>query len=366
MQKTLAGGVRVLAVLVLGSRVLATTPGAMDLSQRYAEAVTKITTESPASSNLVYHDFPPFGAEWDAMAAVSFEKNGPMLALMREIRMEGEAGKAQKFETLDLPLLNKVRELANVTGDAALWAQQQGHDAEALEFVRDARWLAKSLREARPTENAIVTLLVAEGIEALCMHRLSIIASGLKFTADDQGRAVETEQVHALIMNLLDQVKADKKMDALSEKLSDAGAASRMKETFNRVNAERTMAAMSLACHLYRNERGEWPANGKALLESGFLPKEMVDPWGDGKEAIGYALVKQALPDGSDRPLVYTRCNADDGLMYKVAQPEYGFYIGDGSSRPIKQQKRGGQFRDIAAWTPTGEAAFGPAMRKLE
>jgi len=77
-------------------------------------------------------------------------------------------------------------------------------------------------------------------------------------------------------------------------------------------------------------------------------------------------LIGAGLPDGSDRPLVYCRCGAVDGLFFRIDQPEYGFYNGDGSPLPANQQKHGGQFRDVASWVPDPKKSPGPTTRPLQ
>ena len=103
-------------------------------------------------------------------------------------------------------------------------------------------------------------------------------------------------------------------------------------ETYNRINAERGLAAMSLACHLYRFDNGDWPKSLDDLRT--YMPGMPIDPWGDGTQTLGYVLIKRGLPDGSDRPLVYSRAAMKDGLFYRNDWPNYSWYFGDGSHRP--------------------------------
>jgi hypothetical protein len=138
----------------------------------------------------------------------------------------------------------------------------------------------------------------------------------------------------------------------------------RILETVHRMQTERDLAAMSLAAHVYQYKFGRWPANLDELKTE--LPRVPVDPWGDGKQTLGYALVAHGLPDGSDRPLVYSRCWLKDGLFFRTDEPHYSFYNSDGSKLPIAQQKRGGQFRDVANWVPVEGTNAGATTRPLE
>ncbi len=124
------------------------------------------------------------------------------------------------------------------------------------------------------------------------------------------------------------------------------------------------MAAMSLACHLYRFDNGHWPGSLDDL--SAYLPEMPIDPFGDGKQTLGYALIKRGLPNGSDRPLVYSRGDMKDGLFFRTDVPAYSFYFGDGSNKPSRNQKQGGQFRDVASWAPEAGTHPAPTTRPLE
>jgi hypothetical protein len=90
------------------------------------------------------------------------------------------------------------------------------------------------------------------------------------------------------------------------------------------------------------------------------LPRAIVDPWGDGKQALGYALIKGGSPDWSDRPLVYSRCYAPDGLAYPANRAKYSFYNDDGTDRISGKEQPFGQFRDVTRWEPVAGYS-GPA-----
>ncbi|MDB5324816.1 MAG: hypothetical protein JWM57_385, partial [Phycisphaerales bacterium] len=129
-----------------------------------------------------------------------------------------------------------------------------------------------------------------------------------------------------------------------------AGAEKRIRETINRWNADKTLAAMSLACQLYYADQGTWPEQAADLVP-GYLPLIPIDPWGDGKQTFGYVLVAKGRPDGADRPLVFDRCESSDGLSFTTTRPLYDFYTGDGSNDPENQRRHLGQYRDVSAWT---------------
>jgi hypothetical protein len=185
----------------------------------------------------------------------------------------------------------------------------------------------------------------------------------LKFTSDPRNTVdLNIKTANDLIGYMLDQRDPEKQ---LVEVLGPQGSAAwkdpaldikRLIETMNRVNAERTFVAMSLACQLYRNDNGAWPASVKDLKPK-YLSHVPIDPWGNGRETFGYVVIKGGLPDGSDRPLVYSRCRSTDGLAYRLDEPQYGYYQGDGSDRAQGQKPAQlGQFRDLARWEPKGIA----------
>jgi len=118
-----------------------------------------------------------------------------------------------------------------------------------------------------------------------------------------------------------------------------------------------------LACHLYKFQKGVWPSRLDDLVPD-YLPSVLGDPATDGKQAMGYILIKNGLPDGSERPLVYFRENDPDGLFYRLDTPEFGFYFGDGTARPSAEQRNGGEFIDIALWKPP-EQLSGPTTQAL-
>ena len=72
-----------------------------------------------------------------------------------------------------------------------------------------------------------------------------------------------------------------------------------------RVRAERRAAAVSLAAQLYRADHGRWPADLAALVPA-YLPAVPADPFSPGGAPLRYLLARNALPDGRDRPVVYT------------------------------------------------------------
>jgi hypothetical protein len=340
-----------------------------DAAALYARAAGAIKVRCPASTNNSFPDYPPFGPLWERIAKQAWDANAPARALAHDARSHPAA----HWPDGDDPrLLNKLRALANDLGDAALYRHTLADDAAAITIARDALHLGELLEE-RPSKTLLRTL-VGAGVTALATNRLQVIASGVALTRDaNDAQFLHVKSAQDLIAHLLDQRDPQQQ---LTEILGPRGTGrwndpkvgvERLTETLNRANAERTFAAMSLACQLFRFDKGRWPAGLDELFPD-YLPRVPKDPWGDGRQTFGYALLKAALPDGGDRPLLYSRCNATDGLRYRTDAPQYSFY-----NNPRTQTENGprilqtGQFRDVARWAPPpGPDNASPRLKPLE
>jgi hypothetical protein len=311
---------------------------------------------SPAASNLNYREYPPYPPEWINMEKVDFPANAQARALAHQARsIEQASWPKRNQQAPNIPYLNSCRALSNELADAALYQQSQHDDAAAFETLLD-QWHLAELLENEPGRT-LVRFLVSIGIRAQCCNRLEIITSGANLTNDpDDGKDLQTKVARQLIAEVLAQ--QDAKTEVYLVLQEEGGAFNniikptldRIIETDNRVNTERNLTAMSLACHLYRFDKGAWPTSVDDLKD--YLPSVPIDPWGDGKQTLGYVLIKGGRPNGSDRPLVYSRCGMKDGLFFRDDEPKYSFYTSDGSKQPAALQKQGGQFRDVTNWAP--------------
>jgi hypothetical protein len=312
---------------------------------------------APSASNLNYREYPPYPPEWINMEKVDFAANAQARALAHQARTIEQASWPKRGQQgANVSYLNNCRALSNELADAALY-QSTGHDdAAAVETLLD-QWHLVELLENQP-DKTLVRFLVSIGIRAQCCVRLEIVTSGAKLTNNpDDGKDLQTKVARQLIAELLAREDAKTEVNVVLHE--EGGAANniiikpvldRIIETDSRVNTERDLAAMSMACHLYRFDKGSWPTSPDELKD--YLPGLPIDPWGNGKQTLGYVLIEKGLPDGSDRPLVYSRCGMKDGLFFRVDEPKYSYYTGDGSKRPAALQKQGGQFRDVADWMP--------------
>jgi hypothetical protein len=166
----------------------------------------------PSSSNLYWAEYPPYSPAWHKLAAAAFTANQPAFAKARAARPFARAdwGLSYVNPLLSPPTttLNTTRELANQLADAALYQHVQANDAAAVEHARDALHLARSLDQ----ETTLIHHLVAEGIEAVALQRLIVIAPGMRIIPGDDvpaGAAVPSGaatrgQIEAIIRDLLE------------------------------------------------------------------------------------------------------------------------------------------------------------------
>jgi hypothetical protein len=129
----------------------------------------------------------------------------------------------------------------------------------------------------------------------------------------------------------------------LSSNLIGGLSVSRAIERNMQLRAERRMAAVSLAAQLYRADHGTWPPTLEALVPK-YLPQVPRDPLAANGAALGYLLVPRALPDGADRPVVYSvgrdgkNETPDASVLPKT--PSFGV------------QRGRDEWRDLSRWVP--------------
>ncbi|HEY1629249.1 MAG TPA: hypothetical protein VGF52_05285, partial [Tepidisphaeraceae bacterium] len=165
---------------------------AADYLNRAAAAIN-LNAEPPAASNMFYPGYLPMPAEWYAVAGKAVAANQTPLQLTRQARQHRPVDWKIHFASPTnlfsiLPRLNPQRELANLLADTALEEHLTGNDSEAIETIRDLFAQSDAL-DQRPI---LISHLVAIGIRALGLHRLQLIAPGLRL-ADDPSPAPTTQ-----------------------------------------------------------------------------------------------------------------------------------------------------------------------------
>jgi hypothetical protein len=330
-----------------------------DAATLYAQANAECKVDSPASTNMIYPDYPPYSPEWQKVEGDAFAANQHAYELAHQA---AAIARADWPQGTDVKYLNPLRNLANQLGDAALYLDLKGEDAQAISKINDLLHLADLLDGGDNTK--AVQALVADGIRLLAMSRLMVVTSAIRLTKDPADtNDVQLDAARQLVTRLLDQTSAADQMKRISKSYSQpilvGGSGQRFLIVLLRTNMERSLAAMSLACHIFYSEHDRWPTSVDELIQNE-VSNPLIDPFGNGEQSLGYTLIKGGLPDGTDRPQVYSRCNSGDGLFFRLDEPEYGYYVDDGT--PNKRQ--GGQFRDVARWAP-GKPLIGATTQAL-
>ncbi|HEX4125461.1 MAG TPA: hypothetical protein VHY37_12090 [Tepidisphaeraceae bacterium] len=396
----------VIATILLAASALmaqspATAPATMPSADAYAlykkadamfrDLWTQQKIESPSNSNDTFPPYPPFGAEWLAMEKTDYIASGAARDLVHQAAAIDHADwpvfdfseTDVKGEGAQLKYLSQCRDIANNLRDAALYQSLYLNDQPAaIHTLQDSQHMALLLQN-QPNK-LLVRELVAQGIYALNVLTSNTIISDVRITSDPANRHDLPESLAKQWMaDLLDHPSAQAQFDSAVDieyrqaKLQHATtlpedryrkspitepAVALILLEIQRLDAERDMSAMSVAAHLYQCQHGRWPANAAELaMVMGTLP---IDPFGNGKQSLGYALIPHGLPDGSNRPMVYSREGAEDGLFYFSNRPHYDYYRPD-STKQYTHQKQGGEFRDIARWTPPANTPAGPTTRTL-
>ena len=133
----------------------------------------------------------------------------------------------------------------------------------------------------------------------------------------------------------------------LSNSLFGATTLGRAIDQHMRLRADRRMTAVSLAAQLYRADNGHWPPSIDAMVPR-YLPAVPADPMAADGRPLKYLLVRDGLPGGGDRPLVYSvgRNGVDDtpDLTVLPNSPWSGWHNGRD------------EYRDLARWVPVAPA----------
>ncbi len=263
--------------------------------------------------------------------------------------------------------LNDFHNLANEMADAAIWEHLQGDDAHAIETVRDLLHLSLLVRQSR--HQPVISQLLSIAFDAIAMDRLNVIVATVHLTNNpEETKNLSVLTARALIDELatyqLDSAQLDREVNSETgpDKLSP-GSVERLKMQATRSAVEIDMTRLNLACHLYRHDHATWPASLDDL--HAYMPQVPIDRLGDGKQKIGYVVIRRGLPDGADRPLIYSRYGSAGPLYYQSAQPEYSSYTNDDPVTGKPDFKAGGQFRDVAGWSPADPDHAPPTTRPV-
>jgi hypothetical protein len=115
-----------------------------------------------------------------------------------------------------------------------------------------------------------------------------------------------------------------------------------------RTRMERRLAAVALAFRLYRVDHGDrFPPSLEALVPQ-YLPQVPVDPAAPNGRPLRYLVIKGGLPDGEDRPIVYSVGTDGVDSTSEVGPARSGL-----PNQPVYDYCRGvDQWRDLKRWAP--------------
>lgn len=164
------------------------------------------SVESPLHSGGEFPGYPPYGDEWEALAAASEEKNAaafPLARKARQLRRAQLRPEAPRVDPVGRIRYQDARRLANALVDGAMYLDLRGDDGEAVERLRDVVHLGRATRQ----DPFIISLLVGMGFDSLAAEATQTIAPGLTITNDDSASdgSATAAQVRALIAALLDE-----------------------------------------------------------------------------------------------------------------------------------------------------------------
>ncbi|MGA2231657.1 MAG: hypothetical protein ABSH22_12225 [Tepidisphaeraceae bacterium] len=313
----------------------------------YIRAANLIVVHSPLETAEIFPAYPPFGPKWNAMAKAAFEQNAPALQLARQAQGIDSATWSTDMKNL-LPDLNACAAMSREMADAAYYQHFHGNDAGAFESIQDILHESAILRAYSPAHQQIRSLM-SGGVSGWAARVLMIIAPRVRLTSDPNDvQGLEISRAKEIIAILLNQEDPAAEMygPATRPAATDRAFIYQV-EMLNRDSAECTFAALSLACQLFAFDHHRWP-DALDELKPAYLSAIPIDPWGDGRQTYGYVIIKRGLPDGGNRPLLYNRCQSQNGLFYAANCPSCEFYF-----ELVHGSKHGGQFRDVAAW-PAG------------
>lgn len=304
---------------------------------------------SPAESVLIYAEYPPYPPQWHQLENSAYEFNATAFAKARAARSRDIANwpalQRDAAGRIDMSYINGCRALANEVADAALQEHLRGDDAAAIERFKDLLHLADLLDG--PRDPKIIRSLVAIGVRAVAMSRMEVIIADVALTTDPADKkelqvATATDLIRQ-VFNVNDAAQRYENLFRKSQAEEQWTTAHRDRAVvqLHRAQMEMNLAAMSLACHLFRLDKHRWPATVEDVTT--YLPARPRDAWGP----MGYVVVRLDRPGAPERPLVYSRCDATGELFYPTNEPQYSWFPG-----VAPNHKQGGQFRDVSHWVP--------------
>ncbi len=292
-------------------------------------------------------------AHWQGDDAQAIERIGDLLHLARQTRRKGDLMAYLVAAGIDGVADSCAAMIAPDLNTAPIPA---GHERKKASEAQIRALIGQLLDETDETAAARQMVLTER---CLLMEKL-VSGSGTSWVMRPEMKQVFAEVLPAL--DILGHARAAPSAGALPKATGQVGAASpnpprlagfsywasrgyfnRLPRTRFTVHLAHRQAAISLAVQLYRFHHSAWPVNLAALVPE-YLPAVPTDPTALVTAPIGYAILPKALPDGSDRPVLYSAS--------ALKRPDGTFWPGTIPQEPNFGTSEGASVIDLSRWAP--------------
>lgn len=225
---------------------------------------------------------------------------------------------------------------------AAVWGVENAMTAELIETIAGDVWALRPLKNQTLADTAAANLAIA----SLVTER-SAPAAMRRFDRLDLPMPVDDPELTLFSVG----PRKPRQLPNYSRWFGMLATDQTLRRTVGvqyRALAERRTTALIVTLQLYRADHGgQWPAT-LAELAPHYLPAIPSDPFHEDGRAIGYVILRGALPDGGDRPLVYFDVGPDHSEAIDT-EPMIGWQSSRADSDPEVFIR---QYRDVARWSP--------------
>lgn len=165
----------------------------------------KAGVEPPSQSNLDFEDSPPYPYGWHQAAKAAIAANQQTLGAVRQARelnaFDWNIAIGSPLMAITLPHLSPARQLTFLLVDAAAYSHVNDNDGQAIEYLRDAMQVGRSI-DSQPF---LISHIVSNGIRSTIASKTLAIAPTLRVRATNvqDATAASPEQVRALMADLL-------------------------------------------------------------------------------------------------------------------------------------------------------------------
>lgn len=169
-------------------------------AQAASDAVGPGMPEVPAASAASFPEGLPYPPKWHRMMEAAYQSHATVYPAVRRARQVGQGAWVRDTEP-DVREFGRLRHLAVILADTALYHHFKGNDAEALATLHDLYFLA-DMADRLPSFSA---KLSAWGIRDAAMHRTVVVATELKLGNSENPTGAKREDVLQLMRRLADE-----------------------------------------------------------------------------------------------------------------------------------------------------------------